>query len=256
MLCPTCGKELQKLSVITIQGGRFNVDHCGFCGGTWFDPYEINRIPFHEVVNLANLTVLPKNKVIEQKKHLCPNDNRPLAPFQGEAVPKNVKLLWCKRCLGLWATQKDLWEFKKHQEKTISAYDEGSKFFPALSVVFVPALTFLFLLLTTFSTISTLQKTREDRIHAESQITNLQTQPVSPDSIIVSFNSSSEVKSSIAYGFSTLEMKEINISSQLTNFHNIILSGLKPGTDYLYRLKLTDKNGNSYSTDLKSFSTH
>jgi len=63
MLCPACGNILQKLSVTTKQGGRFEVDHCGRCGGTWFDPYEINRIPYHEVMALSQLTVLPKKNI-------------------------------------------------------------------------------------------------------------------------------------------------------------------------------------------------
>lgn len=255
MLCPSCGRILNKIEVTTRQGGKFDVDHCGYCGGTWFDPYEINRIPFHEVVHLASLTVLPNIKTTKNATLLCPNDHHELEKFAGDAVPAKVSLLWCKKCLGIWATQKDLVEFKKHQEETISAYDEGSKFFPSLSVIFIPALTFLFLLALTFSTISNLQEARESRIFAESQISGLNFQTVSGDTAILNFNTTNTVKSSISYGITTLDLKEIVISPESSTTHNIILTGLDPASNYLYRLILTDENGVTFTSDLKYFST-
>ena len=254
MFCPNCGYDLQKISVTTSQGGLFDVDHCGFCGGTWFDPYEINRIPYHEVVSLANLTVIPKKKVTPLKKRLCPADNTPLEPLKGDAVPRNVTLLWCKKCLGVWASQRDLWEFKKHQDETVSAYDAGEKFFPSLSVAFVSTMTFLFLLATTFTTIISLQSHKEQRIIAESQIIELQTRQIAPDSLIVSFKSGKPLKSSVLYGQSSLEMSRLIISGKKSLEHSVIVTGLKPGSNYLYRIQLTDEAGRSYQTDLKHFS--
>src|SRR3989338_4103279 len=255
MLCPSCGNLLQKISVTTNQGGRFDVDHCGYCGGTWFDPYEINRIPFHEVVTLANITVQTYKKYPKLKVHLCPNDHLPLEPFKGDAVPSGVRLLWCKKCLGIWATQKDLWEFKKHQEDSLSAYDIGTKFFPKLSVIFIPALTFLFLLASTFTTIFTLQQEKEARIFAESRGSNLVTAIIKPNTVTISFTTSIPLISSISYGKSSLEIQEIMVSSSPSQSHNVIISSLKPDTDYIFRLNLTDTTGKTSSSDLKIFST-
>ncbi|OGG02092.1 hypothetical protein A2W14_04220 [Candidatus Gottesmanbacteria bacterium RBG_16_37_8] len=255
MFCPACNNQLQKISVTTKEGGRFEVDHCGYCGGTWFDPYEINRIPFHEVVTLANLTVQTRKIYAKRKVQLCPNDHCPLDPFKGDAVPKDVRLLWCKRCLGIWATQKDLWEFKKHQEETVSAYDVASKFFPALSVAFIPVLTFLFLLATTFTTIFSVQQQKEARIFAESRISHLVTQTIQPDTVSITFITQVPLISSIVYGQSSLEMTEAVISEVSTQTHAVILSNLKENTDYLFRLTLEDNNGKTYTTDLKTFST-
>lgn len=255
MFCPTCGTQLNKIPVETNQGGRFEVDHCPACGGTWFDPYEINRIPLHEVMTLVDHTVGGKNHAVRLKKQLCPNDHLELFPFKGEAVPIGVKLLWCKRCLGIWATQKDLLEFKHHQEETISAYDIGNKFFPTLRTVFIPVITFVFLLAATASTILTLQESQEQRTFAKSQISNLQTDLRSSQSLFMHFNTSLPVSSSIIYGQSSLEMTEAVISSMPTTSHGLLLPNLKPGTDYLYRLKLTDSLGRSFTSDLYSFST-
>ena len=101
MFCPNCGYDLQKISVTTSQGGLFDVDHCGFCGGTWFDPYEINRIPYHEVVRLAAVTVLPKKSIAAPKVLHCPRDRRVMKNYYGQAVPAGVRLYWCQQCLAI-----------------------------------------------------------------------------------------------------------------------------------------------------------
>src|SRR3989344_6079025 len=114
MFCPSCAYTLQKLEVHTDSGGKFEVDHCGRCGGTWFDPYEINRIPYHEVTQLAQLTVLPKRtENVSINTQLCPHCHTKLVRFTVESIPSGVKLLRCPKDRGIWATQRDLTEFKK-----------------------------------------------------------------------------------------------------------------------------------------------
>src|SRR3989338_1716538 len=172
MLCPDCNHLLQKLSVTTKEGGRFDVDHCGRCGGTWFDPYEINRIPYHEVVRLAAVTVLPKKHAASPKVLHCPRDRRVMKNYYGQAVPAGVRLYWCKKCLGIWASQKALEDFKMHQEGSIMEYKEEEQAFPAISVVFIPAMLTAFLFLLTFATVLTLQNAQESRSIAQQLVTN------------------------------------------------------------------------------------
>ena len=253
MLCPDCNHLLQKLSVTTKEGGRFEVDHCGRCGGTWFDPYEINRIPYHEVVSLAQLTVLPLKKTPVTQKQLCPQDHQELSPLTGDAVPRGVKLLTCRKCLGIWATQKDLWEFKKHQQDVMSAYDEGNKFFPNLSMVFVPAVTLLLLLITTFTTISGLQKQKEDRIMAEEIISNLSLSKIAPQALGVTFETSAAVTSEIYLGTSETAVVRIPVSPLPSVSHATIIRGLKSGQTYTYQIVVTDSSGKTYRSQYQTF---
>src|SRR3989338_2140713 len=122
MFCPSCGHTLQKLSVSTNSGGKYEVDHCGRCGGTWFDAYEINRIPFHEVAHLAKLTVLPHTPPPGFSQNKCPRCHEVLHSFQPESVPRGVRFLRCHKCHGLLATQKALENFKTKQDETIKEY--------------------------------------------------------------------------------------------------------------------------------------
>ena len=253
MLCPDCNHLLQKLSVTTKEGGRFEVDHCGRCGGTWFDPYEINRIPYHEVVSLSQMTAVPRRKFPPAAKQLCPEDNLELFPLSGDAVPKGVRLLSCKKCLGIWASQKDLWEFKKHQEETISAYDMGNKFFPNLSVVFVPAVTLLLLLITTFTTISGLQKQKEDRIMAEEIISNLSLSEIAGEAMGVTFETSVPVISEIYLGTSEISLAGIPVSPLPSVSHATIVRGLKRGQTYTYQIAVTDASGKTFRSEYQAF---
>ncbi|KKS95738.1 MAG: hypothetical protein UV73_C0014G0015 [Candidatus Gottesmanbacteria bacterium GW2011_GWA2_43_14] len=255
MLCPACGNILQKLSVTTKQGGRFEVDHCGRCGGTWFDPYEINRIPYHEVMALSQLTVLPKKNINQNAKQLCPQDHLELFPLTGDAVPKGVKLLSCKKCLGIWATQKDLWEFKKHQDEIVSAYDLADKFFPNLSVVFVPALTLILLLFTTFTTITGLQNQKENRVAAREMISGLSVAPMKGNTLAVSFKTAQPMTSVIYLGDSELTMTRIPISEKPATVHTTIVRGLVNGKSYTYQIEIRDESGNNYRSEAEVFIT-
>jgi len=253
MFCPVCEYDLQKLTVTTTSGGNFAVDHCGRCGGTWFDPYEINRIPYHEVVRLAGVTVLPKKRVARPKTLLCPLDHKPMNNYYGQAVPAGVRLLWCKKCLGIWASQKALEEFKHHQEGTIMEYKERERAFPALSVVFVPAMLTAFLFLFTLATVLNLQQARESRIIAQQLVSDIKITQISPTAISLTFTTSQPVKSWISYGPTRLEMVTKQIAHTFSTRHAIIVTNLKQDTDYLYRLSLEDETVKRFTTDFLSF---
>lgn len=258
MNCPSCGYLLQKLSVTTNTGGKFSVDHCGRCGGTWFDPYEINRIPFHEVARIAHLTVLPKSPPSPQSSLsplYCPRCHKELIPSHYESVPKGVRMLRCTKCGGIWATQKALEVFKKHQEETIQEYKIAGHAFPALSVVFVPALLILFLLISTFVTVTKLQEAQEGRIRAAQLLGEFQTVSISPTSISITFTTKTALKSRIYYGQSTLELIPQTISSKPSTTHGILLTQLSPNTTYVFYIELEDETGRKIKTALSSFNT-
>lgn len=255
MYCPTCGNPLQKLSVTTTSGGKFDVDHCGKCGGTWFDPYEINRIPYHEVNRIARITVLPKNPPAEPSVHKCPRCHKNLVASHYESMPRSVRMMRCPQCGGLWATQKALEEFKIHQEETIKEYKIRATAFPSLSVVFMPALLVLALFLVTFTTVSTLEQSKESRIKAENTIVSLTTFPVSPTSVSIIFQTKTPLKSNVSYGIDIFNMVSKNISIQPTANHHILLTGLTSRTFYIFKITLTDEQGRTYTTGENSFIT-
>lgn len=255
MYCPSCGNLLQKLSVTTDSGGKFDVDHCGRCGGTWFDPYEINRVPYHEVVRLAKLTVLPKETPKTLKAHLCPRCYTKLKKYQGESMARGVCLLRCSKCHGVWGTQKALEEFKKYQRETIIKYKTRKAAFPSLSVVFVPTLFLLLLFASTFITVTHLQEAREERIKAVEQISNLQTISVSSTVVSVTFLTKTPLRSEISYGTSSLELMTKEVSKKPTTQHRILLTNLKKETTFVFQITLIDGQGRKFKIEKKVFRT-
>ncbi len=254
MTCPSCNNTLQKLSVTTNNSGRFDVDHCGRCGGTWFDPYEINRIPYHEVARLASVTVIPKTPISRKNTLHCPRDHKILNHFRGESVPSGVELHRCLKCLGIWATQKALEEFKKHQEEIVTEYKISDKPFPALSMVFAPAVAILLLLISTAVTLLNFSKIRDDRSHAEAMVKNIHVQNTSSSSVLITFQTVSPVKSYISYGETPLDFRSQTISQEFNTIHYTLLNHLVPSTTYQYQLTFNDAK-NSYTTPVAYFMT-
>lgn len=255
MFCPTCNYQLQQLSVTTDSGGRFDVEHCGRCGGTWFDPYEINRIPYHEITRLAKMTVIPKKAPAEPIIHKCPRCHKNLEVYQGESVPANVNLFRCGKCHGIWATQRALLVFKDKQEDTIKEYKIAGMIFPSLSVVFLPAIFMILLAFSTYITITNLSKSHEERIFATEQIANLNVINISPTTVSVSFQTKNPFYSKISYGRSTLEMNDEIISDTLKTSHGLVLKNLIPDTSYVYKITLKNAQGSSFSDEIRGFKT-
>lgn len=255
MNCPACSYTLQKLEVNTNYGKRFEVDHCGRCGGTWFDPYELHRTPYHEVMRLANLTVLPKTPIYSTHEIFCPHDHKKLELFKSDSIPAGVSLLRCTKCSGIWATQKMLETVREYQEDSLVYSSQPKMPFPSLSVVFVPTLLILLLLASTFTMLTSLQRSNDQRAKAASLLPKIQIIPISSTSTTIAFQTDAPVSSKISYGTSILEMATKTISATTVRSHFLTLSGLKPDAIYFYTITLTDKEGNSITTETMSFKT-
>jgi len=255
MLCPTCEYTLQKLSVTTDSGGKFDVEHCGRCGGTWFDAYEINRIPYHEVMRIADATVMPKKPIYSSHSSRCPSCHSILEKYFGESIPAGLAFLRCPKDKGIWATQRTLEEFKKYQEDTIKSYALNKAAIPSLSVVFVPSLMGILLLLSTFITLNSLQQAKDNRGRAQEQVRQVQVNPFGPNQVIVNFETKTAMKSEINYGTSTLDLTTKSISDRPSVNHKLLLTGLKASTTYIYRITLIDQSGTRITTPDQSFQT-
>lgn len=257
MHCPICHNILQQLEVTTNHGKKFSVDHCGRCGGTWFDPYQIHRIPFHEVVRLAHITVLPKIPRIFKDNLLCPLCHKTLEPLQVDGKPAGTQLMKCHRCSGIWATQKALEMMEEFQSDTQSppSPDQNLSPFRSVKVMFAPVLFLVVFLYATFLTVSSLQQTQNSRIYASSQILSLKVIPQQSGSVFISFQTDSPVQSEIQFGLSLLELSSLPISVAPQTNHQQFIQGLNPNTTYIYRIRLFDNSGNSMNKEEEKFIT-
>ncbi|MFQ5452436.1 MAG: zf-TFIIB domain-containing protein [Candidatus Paceibacterota bacterium] len=94
MLCPNCKKTLEEHTYDGI-----NVQHCTYCGGTFFDQNEINRISLDSARDLA---ADRQAESISGAEKLCPIDHTVLKRTQQRSIPQHVSLLKCPKCKGEW----------------------------------------------------------------------------------------------------------------------------------------------------------
>lgn len=168
-------------------------------------------------------------------------------------MPSGVRFYRCRYCFGLWAGQKALEEFKKVQEQKVEEAKRENTIFPALSTIFIPALLLLLLFFTTFITIRNLQSARENRIQAQSFLSQTSINPVSESSVALSFETTASLRTQLTYGKSILTQETKWVSVAPTTFHEVLLSDLAPNTAYSYTITLEDEDGYQYTTEVKSF---
>lgn len=120
--------------MMPVSFGSIAVDHCDFCGGTFFDQNEINRIT---IENALTLSKQKENDSITGNEKCCPKDSFVLKPLQMESVPQHVVLLQCDTCRGIFAYGDDLVAFKTAQEAKLHYYTSWRRPMPSLANVLV-----------------------------------------------------------------------------------------------------------------------
>ncbi|KKR33977.1 MAG: hypothetical protein UT63_C0009G0007 [Candidatus Gottesmanbacteria bacterium GW2011_GWC2_39_8] len=256
MLCPLCNQILIAITVHTEQHGSFKVDHCGRCGGNWFDRYEINRLAYQEVIRLGSITNSFNNEEIYPKEEfLCPIDHLPLIKFTGSSVPYNITIRRCLKCAGVFVSQKDLLKFKDQQRQKINLLKHLNLPFPTVAAVFIPIFFAGVLLFSTFLTVSKVKESQDNQAKAREMITSVQTVPVNSQTTGIIFITSDPVTASITYWSNPLNKKTIIVSETPKTVHSAILKNLGEETDYKYQITLGLTNNSQTTSSEYSFKT-
>lgn len=258
MHCPSCLHPLHPLTSETTIGTHITLDHCGNCGGTWFDSYELSSLPHHEVVRLAKMTISRHSSSsdhLSANEWVCPRDNHILSPFDSDTLPASVKFYECPHCHGMWGSMGALSSFAETMEKKVKTTAVHEKLFPDTTISLASFLSLLFLFFTTFATLYIFKTVQENRTQAETLVTSRTTIPIDQTVMVLSFRTSLPLTSEISYGPTRLEMKKETITKEPSTFHRITIRNLSANTAYLYTLTLRDASGNSYTTPFYVFST-
>lgn len=258
MTCPSCNQSLYSLNSESTIGTRISLDHCGNCGGTWFDPNELFSLPHYEVVRLAKMTVSNRslsNLHFSKDELLCPRDRAHLITLDTDTTPKDLRFFECPRCHGIWGTAQALSHFAQSVEKNSQTDSDHEKIFPDTTISLAPLLALTLLFFATFVTLYSFKKTQENRTQAQTLITSISTIPIGSTTILLSLRTSVAVTSEISYGTSRLTMINQIIDTKPGTIHQITLNKLSPNTPYIYTLTLTDALGNSYTTPVYVFRT-
>lgn len=254
LICPNCSHNLTPITVKPDPSSSLELDHCYYCGGVWFDHYEINRIKIDQAKRLAE-----HKKSTDQKytsTNLCPRDSTKLIQKTGESIPQNVLVSSCPTCGGNFVTIKDLVQLKKAQKIRLDYFKTWNIPLPALSSILIPLFLFSVAIGAVFITVRNVEKTQEARIKAEEIISTPTIVVTSQESVLVSFTTTVPVNSTIVYK-AEYESEPITTPVSLENNtnHLISLNNLKPNTTYTLKIYI-DENGEVISSPTYSFKTN
>ena len=165
MTCPNCSHPMNYVFL-----DKQNILHCSNCGTSFFEENAVNRITAESAQKLASDKKVDDVSGVEK---VCPLDHCPLRPMdESEALPSNVTLLKCERCLGVLAFSDDLLAFKKAQGAKIEFFKAWAKPLPSLRTVLVISFT-VFLLGTVIYQSNTFLNRFSQRTQASDLITKI-----------------------------------------------------------------------------------
>ena len=124
MHCPKCCKE--SLKEVQVGDVKTPVDHCGTCGGIWFDPRELEAIM---IVAVKDLVVPPG---ATESDRMCPRDFEAMYSFKYPQTEVTVDM--CRKCRGLWLDGGELTEIKNVRVH-LDGFGELDKQAPAAGLV-------------------------------------------------------------------------------------------------------------------------
>ncbi|MBI2028801.1 zf-TFIIB domain-containing protein [Candidatus Gottesmanbacteria bacterium] len=256
LICPKCGHNLTPLTVKPDPESSMELDHCYYCGGVWFDHYEINRIGLTEAEKLASHKKMD-NTSNYSGNNQCPRDNTKLLRKTGESIPQNVTVLSCPVCNGNFVTQKDLIHLKDAQSKRLDYFKAWNIPLPKLSSILISVLIFSIAIGGVFLTVRNVEKSQEARIKAKETISVPTIIVSSANSVVVSFTTTIPTQSSVVYkAEGEVEPHTIPISIEKSINHTVVLQNLTSQTSYTLKVYIEEVPGEIIGSPTYSFTTN
>jgi len=239
MTCPLCSYTLHPQTVAGNDGSKIKIEHCGQCGGTWFDPFETIGVHYHEIVRIAGDTVNPKKPSFSSHMQECPRCSIALSRMQSDTVPAGVSFFRCSKCRGIWATQRQLQPAFTHTPHDPTQAPEAHPW----SVAFIPTIAMMLLAVTTIFTAGNIHQAQESRTRAAAQVDAFSVTYPSTTSALIGFKTNVLMTSTITiYGDNGYALTQ-PISPTATLYHSTFLTDLKLKTIYSYEIEVTDAEG-------------
>jgi uncharacterized protein len=121
MICPNDRIEMRQVKVESHYGQSVIVDQCPVCGGIWFDKLELYSVKQGQADTLEtlNVDILRSPSVIENSDLICPRDNAKLAQFVDPYFPKEIIVVRCPVCDGLWLNRGEFTRYQRFRQGRI-----------------------------------------------------------------------------------------------------------------------------------------
>src|SRR5512142_280732 len=118
--CPHCDMPMSQVTARANPGSLIQLDQCRKCGGIWCDQWELFPIDFDDASRLDPIDagLLSAAAELGPKTLYCPRCASKLESLQDPILPKDILLLRCRRCDGIWLNRGQLARYKNYQRNT------------------------------------------------------------------------------------------------------------------------------------------
>lgn len=254
--CPACFSALIKKTIdadlsAPVHHGPVEVDVCSTCGSLWFDKGEVETIPYSRLSDL-----LPKEKALVPSaiSNACPACGSLLHPLHSQNLPREIDARFCPACRGTFFSPTDLLKYKKAQMSKIAYFRNFNIPLPSSSLLLTGLVG---LLLTGMLTASLVLKNQFDnRTRAARLISKPFLTTLAVNRATLTFTTQEPVTSRIEIGASYIaQPRTLPVANTPTTLHQITLKGLRPATEYSYKLILFDANNIKTTSEEFTFRT-
>lgn len=209
MMCPNCRNPLVAFNQ------NEAIQHCEFCGGTFFEENQLNRISITDVQELTKGSTNDR-ELIQIK--MCPKDNLPMTLLREESIPHFINIHTCSTCHGLFVTAKDLLAFKRAQKAKIAFYKEWRIPLPSLQAVLVYSLAFIFVF-GIFTYMKSFYQQNAPKTQAEAIVRNVRISAAGESTLVYFTTDTNYVSTLVFQNEQGIELTRVPLSTTPSEVH-------------------------------------
>jgi Zn-finger nucleic acid-binding protein len=119
MICPNDKTEMRAVAVMSHYDMPVIIDQCPSCGGIWFDKSElyIAKQGEAEKVEVFDPVLLSAHSAFAESPLFCPRDKTELIRYTDKFFPKDIVLVQCSHCGGIWLNRGDFTKFQTERQE-------------------------------------------------------------------------------------------------------------------------------------------
>lgn len=254
LVCPDCNHILTKETVSTdAPGGYVTVDVCPYCGGVWFDHYEINRFPTFHAVRLSGTAREGDSKKLTGF-HKCPHCNIKLKKLTEDNISQYAHIFTCPHCRGHWVSKKELIAVKKYQAHRLALAKRLNIPLPTPFAVLIPLLLLAVTAIAIPYTVNQIQQAQQARLRAKEIIGPPTIISIKSGQVLISFTTAQPVTSQLSLTAPQLAKPVLyDINKKPATLHTLHLTDLIPATTYTFTITVTDAAGTKSTSQQYQF---
>lgn len=131
MLCPNDNTEMRPVKVMSHYNLPIELEQCEKCGGIWFDKAELfttrqGEAEKVEKVEAIDTGTLHNHTTIEAATLHCPRDNAILQQFTDRYFPRDIILLRCPSCHGIWLNRGTFTRYQQYRSEMMRPKEKSA----------------------------------------------------------------------------------------------------------------------------------